>query len=92
MIIVKFCTPQYKKETQLFFTKKDKDLFAITRKWADVITIQNVAKPLKVNILGFKSEVKFTHKNNTLTIIAPQVNPNTVPCLYAWTYQIVGSL
>ena len=85
-------SPQYNKETQLFFTKKDKDLFAIMRKWADVITIKNVAKPLKINLLGFKSEIKFTHKNNTLTIIAPQVNPNTVPCLYAWTYQIVGSL
>ncbi len=84
--------PAYTKGTSLFFTKKNKDLFAITRKWADVITIQNVAKPLKVNLLGFKGDVKFTHKNNTLTIFAPQVNPNTVPYPYAWTYQVVGGL
>ena len=81
--------PQYKKETSLFFTQKGKDVYAITRKWEDVITVQNVAKPLKVNLLGFKGDVKFTYKNGTLSIIAPAVNPNTIPCDYAWTYQIV---
>jgi alpha-L-fucosidase len=84
--------PQYGKDSKLYFTKKDKNLYAIACKWAEVITIQNIGKPTKVNLLGFKGDVKFTHKNNILTIFAPQVNPNTLPCPYAWTYQIVDAL
>jgi alpha-L-fucosidase len=57
----------------LYFTKKGKNLYAIAQKWEETITIQNVAKPIKINLLGFKGDVKFTYKNNVLTIIAPQV-------------------
>lgn len=85
-------SPQYGKNTQLYFTKKGKDLFAVATKWQETMTIQNVQKPLKVNLLGFKGDVKFSYKNDVLTIFAPQVNPNTVPCAYAWTYQIVEGL
>jgi alpha-L-fucosidase len=85
-------SPALTKESTLYFTQKDKNIYAITRHWDEVITIQNVNKPLKINLLGYKGDVKFTHKNNTLTIIAPSVNPSNIPCQYAWTYEIVDAL
>jgi len=62
------------------------------RKWQDVITIANVDKPTKVKLLGFEGDVRFTYKNKVLSITAPQVNPNTVPCQFAWAYEITGAL
>lgn len=84
--------PAYTKESTLYFTQKGKNLNAITRKWEDMITIQNVAKPNKVSLLGYKGEVKFNYKNGTLTIMVPSVNPNTIPCQYAWTFEIENAL
>lgn len=80
--------PKYTKESQVFFTKKANALYAISRQWKDEIVIENVPKPSKVNLLGFKGEVKFSYKGNVLRITAPAVTPNTIPCQYAWTYEI----
>lgn len=80
--------PPYTKDSQVYFTQKGSTLYAIARSWQNEIVISNVPKPTKVNLLGFKGEVKFSYKNNVLRIIAPSVNPSTIPCQYAWTFEI----
>lgn len=84
--------PAYTKESTLYFTQKGKNLYAISRKWEESISVQNVAKPSKVSLLGYKGEVKFNYKNGTLIIMTPPVNPNTIPCQYAWTFEIENAL
>ena len=80
--------PKYTKDSQVFFTQKANTLYAINRHWKDEIVIENVSKPSKVSLLGFKGDVKFSYKGNVLRITAPAVTPNTIPCQYAWTYEI----
>ncbi|HOY16104.1 MAG TPA: alpha-L-fucosidase [Haliscomenobacter sp.] len=82
--------PVYNKETQVYFTQKGQNLYAIQRKWANTLVIPNVAKPVSVKLLGYNGVVKFSYKNNTLSIFAPQLNPGNIPCDYAWTYELEG--
>ncbi|WP_421799499.1 alpha-L-fucosidase [Haliscomenobacter sp.] len=82
--------PVYNKDSQVYFTQKGQNLYVIQRKWAEQLQVDNVAKPKSVRLLGYDGPVKFTYKNNVLQIIAPQLNPNTIPCDYAWTYVLEG--
>ena len=74
----------------MYFTQKGQNLYVIQRKWAEQLQVDNVAKPKAVRLLGYDGPVKFTYKNNILQITAPQLNPNTIPCEYAWTYVLEG--
>lgn len=84
--------PAYTKDSKVFFTQKEKTLYAIQCKWADTLTVSNVAKPKSVKLLGYAGQVKYSYKNNTLSVFAPQLNPNTIPCNHAWTYALEGCL
>lgn len=84
--------PAYTKESKLHFTQKGKNVYAIASKWQETIIVENVEKPAKVKLLGFDGDIKFSYKNKVLSITAPQVNPNTIPCQYAWTYELTDAL
>jgi len=84
--------PLYDKDSKVFFTQKDKKLFAINSKWQKTFTVDNIEKPSAVKLVGFKGDVRFSYKNRTLTIIAPQVDPETIPCQFAWTYELTDAL
>lgn len=80
--------PQVSKETDLFFTQKKGNIFAISTKWKKEITINSIGKPKAVSMLGFKGNIKYRYKNNTLNIQMPVLTPDVIPCQYAWTFKI----
>lgn len=85
-------SPENTKELGLFFTQNNKNLYAITTRWNEKISIKQIKKPSKINLLGYNGEVKFVYNNNELTIFAPAINPSNIPCQYAWTYEIIDTL
>ncbi|HRD57665.1 MAG TPA: alpha-L-fucosidase [Ferruginibacter sp.] len=80
--------PLVTKETDLFFTKKQNNVFAITTKWKKEIIIKNIGRPKAVKLLGYNNVVKFTYANNTLRIQMPLLTPDVIPCQYSWTFKI----
>jgi alpha-L-fucosidase len=86
-------SPKVTPTTNLFFTAKSKDLYAIVTKWSDApFDVSNVSKTAKVSLLGYNGAVKTELKNGKLTIIPPVLSPATNPCSYAWVYKIEGVL
>ncbi len=75
-------------ETELFFTKKGENIFAISTKWKKELVVRNISKPKTLTMLGYKGQIKYTYKNNTLTITVPLLTPDIIPCPYAWTFKI----
>jgi alpha-L-fucosidase len=85
--------PSVTKETTTYFTKKGKDLYVLCTKFpTQEITVENVAKPISVSMLGLSSTIKSTFKNGKLTLTPPIVNPANNPCNYAWVYKLKGVL
>jgi alpha-L-fucosidase len=84
--------PKIDKNTTVYFTKKGTDLYLITTKWLDNLTVDGVSASTKVSLLGLNSAVKTTVKGNKLTIAAPLVTPANVPCQHAWVYKLEGAL
>ncbi|RYY16467.1 MAG: alpha-L-fucosidase, partial [Chitinophagaceae bacterium] len=85
--------PPIKKETNVFFSTKGKDLFAMVIA-ADnkPLTIEGVKKPVSVSLLGYKGTVKFSHSGNKLTIMMPAVDPAQNLSNDAWAFKIAGVL
>ncbi|WP_077921121.1 alpha-L-fucosidase [Spirosoma sp. 209] len=84
--------PKVDKNTTTFFTTKGKDLYVITTKWADNLTIDGVKSPASVSLLGYKGPIKTSVKNGKLTLTAPTLTPTTTPCQYAWVYKLTGAV
>jgi alpha-L-fucosidase len=84
--------PKVDKNTTTYFTRKGNDLYLITTKWQDVLSVEGVAPGTKVSLLGYKGGVKAAAKGGKLTIAAPAVTPATVPCAYAWVYKLEKAL
>jgi alpha-L-fucosidase len=82
--------PPVTPETTVFFTQKGNSLYAITTRWADEIVIDNVSKPVKITLLGYSGEIKYTCSGNRLKIIMPKINPGNIPCLYAWVFKVMN--
>lgn len=80
--------PEINKETSLFFTQKGDNVFVINTRWKDEIIIKNISSPQQVHLLGYPHKIKYTYKNNTLTIRVPKLTPDIIPCEYAWTFRI----
>ena len=71
------------------FTCKGKDLYVFVDKWDDrPFSIKGVGKVKKVTMLGTDEKIKFSYKNNTLTIVPPKLDMHSVPCSYAWVYKL----
>lgn len=80
--------PEVNKESTLFFTQKEKNIYAITTKWKKQVVIKNISKPAAVTMPGYTGKINFTYKNNTLVITMPLLTPDIVPCNYAWVCKI----
>jgi alpha-L-fucosidase len=82
--------PKNMRETKVYFTRKPDALYAICVRWPQApLVINNIAKADAVSLLGSPLPVKFTCEGGKLTIEPPAVNPDTLPCDYAWTFKIV---
>ncbi len=80
--------PAVNKESTLFFTQKEKNIYAITTKWEKQVVIKNISKPAAVSMPGYTGKINFTYKNNTLVITMPLLTPDIIPCNYAWVCKI----
>lgn len=86
-------TPVIKPETTVFFTKNGSDLYVIVTKWQDKpIVIEGIQKVESVSMLGFKGKVKSSASGNKLTITLPEVSPVTIPCNYAWVFNVQNAV
>lgn len=84
-------SPKVNKETQVYFTQKGKDLYAIARSWLPELEVKGVASG-KVSLLGYNGKIKANFKGNSLVIVSPNITPATIPCQYAWVYKIENAL
>lgn len=76
---------------QAFFTKKPDALYVITPGWpVEGLVIKDIKVPEKatVTMLGIDGNLKYTVKDDTLTIEIPRLNPEQAPCHYAYAFKI----
>jgi alpha-L-fucosidase len=85
--------PAVNSKTEVYYTKKGKDLYVICTRFPDKdVIIDQVMKPANVMMLGLKSPVKTVFKNGKLTITPPTVTPVNNPCNYAWVFKLENAL
>jgi alpha-L-fucosidase len=79
----------------LYFTKKGNDLFVVCTRWPQqefqVSGFRGTEKT-EVSLLGFDGPVEWKVMEDGLLIKPPSVNPETVPCEYAWVFKITGDV
>ncbi len=79
---------------QVFFTQKPDALYAITVGWppADLV-IRNVQAPpdAEVALLGFNGKVSTRVSPTSIRIEMPRMNPDGMPCRYAYVFRIPGA-
>lgn len=81
--------PRDGKETGVYYTKKGNTLYVICTQWpAKPLTVNQVKKAGKVNMLGSDITVKNSKSTNKLIITPPALNPGNVPCDHAWVFKI----
>lgn len=75
------------------FTAKGNDLYVLCTSYpTQPLAIPGVKKPAAVSMLGLNGPVKYTVKNNTVTIQPPVINAGTSPTKYAWVFKLQGAL
>jgi alpha-L-fucosidase len=75
-------------DSSIYFTSKNKSVYAIATKWKNSIVITNVEKPVRVSLIGYNKKLNFTYKDKKLIITAPALTPDINPSQYAWVYKI----
>ena len=79
---------------QVFFTQKPDALYAITVGWpqADLV-IRNVQAPAdaEVTLLGFNGRVRARVSPTSISIEMPRMDPDGMPCHYAYAFRIPGA-
>ena len=76
---------------EVFFTKKDNDLFAIVPKWPkDELVLRNVKVKdgSTIILLGTDMKVDYQQKGKDLILKVPYLTTDELPCEYAWTFKI----
>jgi len=79
---------------QAFFTKKPDALYAITAGWpGQSLVLRDIKVPSTsvVTMLGIEGKLKYDVKENSMTIETPKLNPDQVPCRYAYVFKITGA-
>jgi alpha-L-fucosidase len=85
--------PPIKEGNRIFFTSKGNDLFVILTSWdEEKIVINDLKRPVKIEMMGYKGDIKFSHSGRRLVISPPALNPSNNPSPYAWVYKISGTL
>jgi len=78
-------------EGKVYFTQKEKNIYAFITEWTTEpirLNVPDATKVKNVSLLGTDKEVKWNVKEKELLISLPQLNINEVPCLFAWTLKI----
>ncbi len=79
---------------QVFFTAKDDALYAITPGWpGDELVLKDVAADKRrtvVTMLGVDEPLAWTQKRDDVIIEVPQLSPDELPCLHAWTFKLTN--
>jgi alpha-L-fucosidase len=76
---------------QVFFTKKRGALYAISAGWpGEELVLENVKSPdnPKVTMLGVTGYLRTHRKGNDLAIAVPDLDPESAPCQYAFSFKI----
>lgn len=82
---------QKSENQEVYFTKKDGELFCVFSKWNDNIEINLLEgeRVKSISMLGYDGEIKSRlTKENKLVIRIPRLTINKIPCLHAWTFKI----
>jgi len=80
---------------QVFFTTKPGVLYAITAGWpGKELVIRDILVPTnaEVTMLGIPRKLKTVRGRNSLTIEAPDLDPDDAPCQYAYVFKIAGGV
>ncbi len=78
--------------SNVFFTKKGKDLYVICTKYPDsTLEIKGIKKASEVKLLGLNQDIKFKKSGKTIKITAPQLSPNS-ELNNAWVFKIENAL
>lgn len=76
---------------EVFFTKKDKDVFAIVPKWPKehlVIRDFKIADNTQVSLLGSDVKIDFKQVGADLVLNVPHLTPDELPAKYAYAFKI----
>jgi alpha-L-fucosidase len=79
---------------EVFFTQKADALFAVTAGWPGrVLVLRDVrmAAGADVTLLGFDGRLDAVTKGDTVTIRLPALDPDAMPCRYAYAFRIPGA-
>ena len=74
-----------------FFTRKSGDLYAIVPGLPKgILTLKGVRAPAwsAVTMLGVPGELEWTQQPDGLAIAVPQMTPEELPCLHAYTFKV----
>jgi alpha-L-fucosidase len=85
--------PAVNKETSIYFTKKQKDLYVLCTRFPEKeISIENIDHPVIVKLLGFNGTVTSSFKNGRLVVKPPVVTPANNPSNYTWVFKLQNAL
>ena len=77
---------------QIFFTRKDNTLYAITPGWpGDNLVIKDVEadkRSTEVTMLGVDEPLAWTQKRGDIIVELPRFGPGEGPCEHAWTIKL----
>ncbi|TKG93646.1 alpha-L-fucosidase [Puteibacter caeruleilacunae] len=76
---------------EVFFTKKDKDIFAIVPKWPKeklVIRDMKIKSNSTITLLGTDINIEWEQKGRNLILKVPALTPDELPCEFAYTFKI----
>jgi alpha-L-fucosidase len=81
--------PKAEKDQHVFFTTSQNTLYVICTKWpAQPLAIPNINPASKVSLMGSDAKVSTTFDANVVTINAPIIAPDSLPCQYAWVFKV----
>ena len=76
---------------QIFFTRKGKDLYAITPYYpGKELIIRNIKvnQTTKIQMLGVNKDLSYKNENYVVTVQTPELTLDTAPCQHAFAFRI----
>lgn len=72
-----------------YYTVKGNDLYVIATRWPQTaVQVKGIKRPAAVEMLGYKGAVRWRYANGTLQVQVPAMDPNNMPCNYAWVFKL----
>jgi len=77
----------------IFFTKKDDDLYVICTQFPEKpVRVEGIKRPESVELLSYKGKIDTKFSRRTITIEIPFFSPATYPGQYAWVFKIENGI